>query len=351
MKYYSFLIVALLTSILLFSCSDEKLITEIGSGKNITAATYDGNAHLAKISFPDGAVLSADKYFEVNGKYISSNKITKIKQYLQYLYLIIPDDYKVVVVDKTTFKLVAEYTFKDKVEKPKDVAFANATEGYLIMDGANKVYLIDTYYHKIAKEIELKNYPSSVFVLGNRVYLTIPLENLIEVYDTPTHSFIKTITNVGEMPYLINKNANGSKLIVISAGMGKVPGDFRESISLPQVAFVNSSDYSVLSINDVNPPKADLKSQLPSEFIVTNNDWGFFISQDYLIRVDLEEPQYSIQISNNSYNTLTYNQIYNEIYYLQNDDMISSVHYADPVLARTKEKLNYQGVITSFIFY
>ena len=351
MKLHSLFFVTLLSSLLIFSCSDEKLITEIGSGKNITAATYDGNAHLAKLTFPAGTVLSNDKYFEANGNYISSNKISKIKQYLQYLYLIIPDDYKVVVVDKTTYKLVAEYTFTDKSEKPKDITFANATEGYLIMDGANKVYLIDTYYHKIAKEIELKNYPSSVFVLGNRVYLTIPLENSIEVYDTPTHSFIKSITNVGEMPYLINKNSDGSKLIVISAGMGKVPGDLRESISLPQVSFVNSSDYSVLSINDVNPPKADLMKQLPSEFIITNNDWGFFVSQDYLIRVDLEEPQYSIQISNNRYNSLTYNQIYNEIYYLQNNEIISIIHYADPVLAKTKEKLSYQGMITSFIFY
>jgi hypothetical protein len=351
MKYYSFLVVALLSSIFFFSCSNEKLITEIGSGKNITAATYDGNAHLAKFSFPDGAVLSTDKYFEVNGNYISNNKISKIKPYLQYLFVIIPDDYKVIVINKTTFKFVAEYVFSDKSEKPKDIAFANATEAYLIMEETNKIYLIDTYYHKIAKQIDLKNYPSSVYVLGNKVFFTIPLDNTVEVFDTPSHSFIKTINNVGEMPYLIYKNADGSKLIVISAGMGKVPGDFRDAISLPQVSLINSNDYTVISTNDINPPKAELMNQLPFDFIVTNKDWGFFISQDYLIRVDLEQPIYSIQIANKPFKSLYYNQIYNELYYLESGELISSVYYADPVLAKTKEKLNYQGIITSFIFY
>lgn len=174
--------------VILFSCSDEKLITEISPNKHILVAIHKGNtSKLTRLTFPDGQIIDDDVFLKANNKPITSNKITYLATYLQNIYVIIPDDYKIMVLDRTTFKLIAEYNFEAEKLLPRKIVFANATEGYLIFDNTNFVYLIDTYYNKIARKIELEGNPSDILAVGNQVYITLPLQNILAILDTRTH--------------------------------------------------------------------------------------------------------------------------------------------------------------------
>ncbi len=343
-------IIALILSLFLIviSCSDEKLITEISPEKQILVASFDGNvAKLSRLSFPNGEVIKNDAYLEANGKQISNNKITQVATYLQNIYVVIPEDYKVLILDRTTFKLVAEFSFIDENKMPRKVVFANATEAYLIFDDYEYVFLIDTYYNKIARKIPLDGTPSDILAVGNQIYFTIPLKNQLSILDTRTHK-IENIVQIDNVPYLVQKNADGSKILVLCAGIGKVPGDFREAISSPSVSVLDFNSNSILSTHDIKPPKVDLLKEYPTMFIITNNDWGFFATGKYLIRIDAKQPQYSIMIEEVGYSELLHNNIYNEFYLLLNLTNQSLIHQVDPIFAKKKVKLSLNQYITYF---
>lgn len=334
--------------LLLISCSDEKLITELSPNKHILVASFDGTtAKLSRITFPNGEVIKNDAYLEANGKSISNNKITQLATYLQNIYVVIPDDYKVLILDRTTFKLLAEFSFKEENKMPRKVVFANATEAYLIFDDYEYVYLIDTYYNKIARKIGLDGKPSDILAVGNQVYITLPLKNQVSILDTRTHKIENNI-QVENVPYLVQKNADGSKILVLNAGIGKVPGDFREAISYPSVSMIDFNTNAVISTHELKPPKIDLLKEYPKMFIITNNDWGFFATEKYLVRVDAKQPQFSILIEEIGYSELLHNNIYNEFYLLLNLPNQSIIHQVDPILAKKREKLSLNQLITYF---
>lgn len=333
---------------LLLSCSEEKLITELSPNKHILVASYDGTtAKLTRITFPQGEVIKSDAYLEANGKAISNNKITQLATYLQNIYVVIPEDFKVLVLDRSTFKLLAEFNFKEENKAPRKVVFANATEAYLIFDDYEYVYLVDTYFNKIARKIQLDGKPSDIVAVGNQVYITLPLKNQVSILDTRTHKIENNI-QVDNVPYLIQKNADGSKMLVLNAGIGKVPGDFREAISYPSVTMIDFKTNAVVSTHELKPPKIDLLKEYPKMFIITNNDWGFFATDKYLVRVDAKQPQFSILIEEVGYSELLHNNIYNEFYLLLNLPNQSIIHQVDPILAKKKEKLSLNQLITFF---
>lgn len=341
---------ALLITILILSisCSEEKIIKELSPNKHILVATFEGNvSKLSRLTFPSGEVINYDVFKDANGKQISNNKITQLATYLQNIYVVIPEDYKVLVLDRTTFKLIVEYNFQTENKMPRKVVFANATEAYLIFDDYEYVYLIDTYYNKIARKITLDGNPSDILAVGNQVYVTIPLKNQLSVIDTRTHKIENNI-QIDNVPYLVQKNADGSKIIALCAGIGKVPGDFREAISYPSVVVLDFNTNTILSTNEIKPPKIDLMNEYPKYFIITNNDWGFFATEKYLIRIDAKQPQYSILIEEAGYSELLHNNIYNEFYLLINLSNVSTIHQVDPILAKKIGKLSLNQYVTYF---
>lgn len=330
------------------SCSDEKLITEIIPDKNILIATFDGsNAKLVRITFPNGDVINNDVFFAANGKNLANTQVTQISNYLQYIYLIVPNEYKLLILDRTTFKLLVEYSFSEEQLKPRKIVFANATEAYLIFENSDTMYLIDTYYNKVARKIKLEGIPSDILAVGNQVYVTLPLQNKLVNFDTRTHNIEQTLT-IENVPYLVQKNANGSQILVLCAGTGKITGDFRETISNPSVAIIDYLTNSIISTNQIKPPKADLLKEYPISFVITNNDWGFFITNNYLIRIDAKQPQNSLLIEQAKYSNIFHNNIYNEFFLLTSTDSQSNIHLADPILGKKKQKLTFNSLITSF---
>lgn len=334
--------------LLFFSCSDEKLITEISPNKHILIATHDGtNAKLTRLTFPDGEIIGNDVFFQANGKTISNNKITQLATYLQNIWVIIPDDFKLLALDRTTFKLLADFGFQDEKQSPRKIVFANATEAYLIFENTNYVYLIDTYYYKIARKIELEGNPSDILAVGNQVYITLPMQNKLAILDTRTHKIENTL-QINNVPYLVQKNADGTKILVLCAGIGKIPGDFREAISLPTITTIDFKTNNVLSNFEIKPPKVDLLKEYPKQFIITNNDWGFFATEKYLVRLDVKDPKNTLLIEQASYKELLHNNIYNEFYLLLNLPTQSIIHQVDPILAKKITKLTLNQLITYF---
>ncbi len=336
------------TASLLISCSKEKLINEGSTDRDIIAATYDGNSHLARYKFPTGTKISDDLFYQSNHSYISANKVANIRLFLKYIFLCVPDDYKIYIIDKNNFTSVATIDFSQEQLMPTDIAFANATEGYAIFKNTPKVALIDVYYFKLAKMIDVKDIASSISAVGNQIFVAIPLQNDVSIIDSRIHDVVQDIS-VDNRPYLLYPNIDGKDMNVVTAGFGKIPGDPNNALSKPTLNIIDVQSRSIASSNLIDPPKADLTQELPSSFIVTNNDWGFLITQNYLIRIDTRNPQYAIRIEQYTYGGLYHNNIYNELYVLDNKDANTSVIRAlDPI---TGKKLNYINISLPVLTY
>jgi hypothetical protein len=338
------------TSIFLLSCSNEKLINEGSSEKDFLAATYDGNAHIARFKFPSGTKVSDDLYFQTYNNYISKNKIKNLRVFLKYIFICIPDDYKVVILDKNTFQQVAVIDFSENQLQPIDITFANATEGYLIFKDAPKVALLDIYYFKFVKFIDLSGNASSISSIGNQIYATIPMMNKVSVIDSRFHSVVTDI-DVGNVPYLVTPTNQGDKFIVISAGTGKIEGDLRDTQTKPSISIIDVATRQILKQYDINPPKADLTNQLVHSLVATNNDWCFLLTQDYLIKIDLLNPDFSLMVENNQYSLLYENNIYNQLFASLIKDNQSIIYQLDPITGKKKTSSTINHQIGAFLIY
>lgn len=335
---------------LLFSCSDEKVINDSGSDKDILAASYDNSSHLMKIKFPSGNITSSDIFFDKNGKPLTNSKISNIRLFLKYIFVFIPEENKISILDKNTFTIVSEIDFTENGLQPIDITFANATEGYVIFKDAPKVALIDIYYFKIAKIIDMEGNPSSISSVGNQIYITIPLNDIVSVIDSREHSVVQNI-QVGNVPYLIYPTIDGSKFVIISAGVGKIPGDVRDAVTSPSVTLIDIQSRNIVSTNSIETPKLDMKTQLPLSFIITNNDWAFIITKDNLIKLDIREPSYSTRVEQYSYSQIYHNNVYNELYVLDSQNNSSKLYQLDPVTGKKKENITLNYYLLKMTLY
>ncbi len=338
------------TLIFLISCSNEKLINEGSADKDFLATTYDGNAHIARFKFPSGAKVSDDLYQQANQSYISKNEIKNLRTFLKYIFICIPDDYKVVVLDKNTFQQVAIIDFTENQLKPTDITFANATEGYLIFKDAPKVALLDIYYFKFVKFIDLDENASSISAIGNQIYVTVPKLNKVSVIDSRFHSTVADI-NVANVPYMVTPTNDGTKFVVINAGSGKIEGDASETLTKPSISIIDVATRQVIKNEEINPPKADLTSQLVHSLVVTNNDWAFLLTQDYLIKIDLLNPGFSLVVENKQYKLLYENSVYNQVFVSLVNETQSIIYQLDPITGKKKTSATINQQIGAFSIY
>lgn len=335
---------------LLLSCSEEKVINDSGSDKDILAISYDNNSHFTRVKFPSGTVASDDLFYEKNSSYLTSSKVENVRLFLKYVFVCIPDENKIVVIDKNTFTTASEISFASEGLSPVDIAFANATEGYVIFKDSPKVALLDIYYFKVAKYIELKGNPSAISAVGNQIYVTLPLIDLVSVIDSRFHEVVEDIV-VDNVPYLIYPTIDGKIFVVLSAGIGKVPGDPRDAFSAPSVSLIEIENRKILKTNIINTPGIELLSELPSSFIITNNDWAFILTGKYLIRLDTRDPNYSNRVEQFNYKQIYHNNVYNELFVLENSETNSKIYKLNPVTGKKLENISLNKNILKITLY
>jgi hypothetical protein len=340
-----------LLAVMLISCSNEKLIDESDSNQKLLVASFDGtNSHIMKSDLKSTLSESNDLYTQANGSFISHSPITRMQSYLNYVFAFAPDENKIFIFNKNTTKVVAQIDFSDEGLRPMKLAFANATDAYLICENYNKLILLDILYFKKAREIDLPSFANDILALGNKIYITIPLENQVAIVDSRTHTITSQIT-VDNRPYIFALTSSSNNLIVLSAGAGKLPQDPMENLSAPSVANIDLASSSIVGTNPLVVPLYDIINKYPKEFVITNNDWGFFSLDSMLVKIDARDITFSISLYNAILSNFSQNYLANEIFVLEKTDFGSFIEKLNPISGAIEESQQTQLNLTSFVSF
>lgn len=338
-------------AVLLAACSEEKLVDESNSTQKLLVASYDGsNSHILTTDLKNPISESSDLYFQANSNYISQSPITRMQSFLNYIFAFVPNDSKIVVFNKNTWKNVATIDFSDEGLKPLKLAFANATDAYLICENSNKLILLDIYYFKASRVIELPNFASDIIALGNQIYIAVPLENQISIVDSRTHLITSSIP-IDNRPYTFALATSAQNLIVLSAGTGKLPQDPIDNISAPSVTNIDMSTLGIVATNTLTIPIYDITNKYPKEFVITNNDWGFMALDSMLIKIDARDITFAVSIYDAVILGFSQNYLANEIFAIEKSDFGTFIEKLDPISGAIREKLQTQLNITSFVSF
>ncbi|MFN8361594.1 MAG: hypothetical protein U0264_16930 [Candidatus Kapaibacterium sp.] len=294
-------------------CSkDEPTYVNYKDEWKILAASTASPSALALVSQPDGAVTSADIFSSANGTPLPG-QVQKIVEFREYLYLMIPSAFQVVVIDKQTFKQKAVLDFSGTQRIPTDVAFGNATTGYVAHENDTSVTVIDITNFSIGRVIKVGMHPVSIAAVGNQVFVANQFDNTVSQIDTRTNTVVAT-HQVAPAPTFIRPNANGHEVMVLSLGAGKLDGAAVKTA--PVMTYIDSGRFVVV-VTPIDDPQFDGANALPTSLSVSPKEWAFVTVQKGVIRLDTKGRIDYKLVSEEEYTQSYYNFRRNEILLLK----------------------------------
>jgi len=336
-------------AVMLAACSSEKLIDESISNQKLIIASFDGtNSHILSTDLNSSLTESNDLYSQANANYITHFPITRLQVYLNYIFAFVPDENKIIIFNKNSFKYVAQIDFSSQKLRPLKLAFANATDAYLICENYNKLILVDIYYFKAAREIDLPASATDILALGNQVFIALPFANQIAVVDCRSHAIASSIA-VDNRPYIFALTSEATNLIVLSAGAGKLNLDPLGTITGPSVTNVDLSSNSVNGTSPLTIPSFDITYKCPLQFAITNNDWGFIALDSMLLKMDARDITFAINLYNAQILSFSQNYLANYLFALERTDNGIIIEKLDPITGSLINSLQTQLNITSFV--
>lgn len=290
-------------------CSqDEPTYNNFKDEWKILAATTGAPSSLALVSQPDGAVTSADIFASANGTQLAGT-VQKIVEFRENLYLMIPSVFQVVVIDKQTFKQMAVLDFSAQQRIPTDVAFGNATTGYVAHENDTSVTVIDITNFSIGRVIKVGMRPVAIAAVGNQVFVANQSDNTVSQIDTRTNTVVAT-HQVATAPTFIRPNASGHEVMVLSLGAGKL--DTAGMKTPPVITYIDSSRI-IVEVTPLDDPLLDGVNALPTSISVSPKEWAYITVQKGVIRLDTKGRKDYKLVSELEYKQSYYNFRRNEI--------------------------------------
>ena len=276
----------LIAAIVLLSCSkNEKVIDSTEQDWQVLAAYGEsGNYDMRLIEFPDGNIVQDNVYEENNDSKIQG-KITKIEEFQNNLYVLVPEEYKIYVLGKITFEEIAVMDFSGDMLEPTDIGFMrNSTAAYVAHNNDSVVSLIDITTFEVARQIKTGLNPSAVECAGNLVFVANERDYNVAVIDSRTNEIIKKI-QVFPVPKYIDVSPDGGTVIVVSVGLGKID-DWPDKTDA-MVNFIDAEELervqnTILSFGNVGG-----KQFIPQDILVSPGGFAYIPGQEIFVRVDL----------------------------------------------------------------
>lgn len=338
-------------AVMFAACSSENLIDESNSNQSLLISTYDGaNSHVLSSDLKNPISEENDLYYQANAKYIANSPIVRMQSYLNYIFAFVPDENKIVVFNKNTRKFVNQFDFSSNGLRPVKLAFANATDAYLICENYNKLIVLDIYYFKTAREIDLPNFATDILALGNQIYIALPLQDQIAIVDSRTHAITNSIT-VTNRPYIFAFANSAKNLIVLSAGSGKIAGDPIGTISAPSATNIDIPTNSIIATNAISISGYDITGKYPKELAITNNDWAFVALDSMLIKMDARDITFAIHAYDAIIISFSQNYLANDLFAIEKTDFGTFVEKLNPISGGIEDKSQSQLNITSFVSF
>ncbi len=318
-KYSKLSIVFSIISLIpfLLSCSDEeKLVDNTKEVWRMLIARDYPNPRIEMLEFPSIKVISNDIVSENNNFNLSSTP-TKIKIFRNMIYFLMSSDYKILVFNLIDFKLAHEFDFSDEKLEPTDICFlTNGTTAYVCHKNSSLVTVLDIYFFKKARQIEVGNGPIAIACSGNQVYVANYNDNSVSVIDSRTNEQLELI-KLSPKPIYIGFDYTGKTAVVVSMGFGK-DGAINEKTPAV-VTFIDVENKLIENSLELGYQMQKSIDQIPTGLGITETNWAFIPTNEMLVRIDLRRKDRVIFVNRSKYSGALYNYFKKEIWIIRDD--------------------------------
>lgn len=268
----------------LAACQKEENVINADGG-NWDLLMANSQNQLAHYEMPGLELISSDILSDA-GISISS-PIENIVDF-NNLYIFVPNEYKIIVLDKVELNEVATIDFSEKQFEPINITFANATDAYVIYKNTNTVSLIDITAWVPTRDIQLSGTPTDIASSGNQIFIPLQNINRLAIVDSRSKAVEAEIqtepapTFIDRVP-IINTEQEPDRMMLTCLGNGKI-NEIANSSAV--VSFVDVASRSITSTLQIDAIQAAGNDNKPIGAVVTDNKWGFVINENSFFQVD-----------------------------------------------------------------
>lgn len=302
MKFFA---LTLLAVAMLISCSGKEKFVDNYQEENkaLIAVNSSSGAYVKAVNLADATTLYDDIFAQVNS--ISApDSISTMKMFRENIFIFFPNIKKIIVLNKDSFKIVAEVDFSNEGLIPTDICFANATDAYIAHSNSNKVSLLDLTNFQVARQITVGKYPTAITASGNQVYTANYGDNTVSVIDSRTNKQ-EAVISVAPNPSFIGTNSDGKEVLVVSIGTGKGDGN---ATSSPAIAtFIDVASRSKLQETQIGTAATPAIYVVPQSLAISGKDYAFVSTATNFLRISMKSRTSFMNIGRFVYSQVVYN--------------------------------------------
>jgi YVTN family beta-propeller protein len=303
----------LMCSLVVFAgCSpDEPLLNEGASTQwqVFVASNTQSQRTISAVELPTNRVLVANILSSTLGSVAIDGDISKIILFRGNLYVFIPTRQRIEVIADSNYRRIATLDFSAQNRTPRDIAFGNATTGYIACEGGNRLSILDVTNFRLAGEVVVGNNPVDVDVQENTLFVANRSDNTVSFVDTRTNTVIQTLS-VPSSPVFLQPDVDQATLLVVSAGGGKFDTQPRTT---PRLTYIDMNRRQVLSSVGFTDNMQDSTTTIPQGLVVTTRQFAFILTPRAIIRVDTRSRVLVRIVQQRTATSIAYNPVRDEI--------------------------------------
>ena len=301
MKIYVLIATAFCLS--LVSCKqDNPLIDNSSKTWNMLTVNGENSNHLSSFEQPTGTMIKDNLLADS----LAKSPITQVIAYGSNIYLLIPKDYKIIVLNRWNYDYEASFDFSTDKYEPTAIAFANATDAYVAHQNTDKLSLIDLKFYKIARTITVGNAPVAIAYSKNTIVVANSKSNSISLIDTRTYSKIADI-ETKEVPTFISSTLATTGLVsLVCSGNGK-EDSLSSSKSSAYLQIFNPDTKQFTSTTELKTTLIAGADIIPTGLVVTDKDYSFVSTKSGLFLYNAKSATPLTFVKKETYKGITYN--------------------------------------------
>lgn len=294
-------------AVLSLSCNkEERLIDNSVNANDLYLANSESN-DVSIYEYPAMKLLKAD-LLESNG--IDNNSsISNIREFQNKVYIVIPNENKMVVLDSEADTLIAVNQFPDS-SGPVDISFTNIADGFVTFRNAPNVANYDLVYNEIVRYIDGSSTISSINSIGSFIYLTEPQSNSISVVDIrnyqesaeiklPTPPKTASITSKNELIVVTDKHSNDDD---------QIPA---------KIHYINPGSNTIRASFDFGDTRINANDVTTNDIMSTSLSFTFAATNLGLIRIDNRVDDRFVSITDRQFGQIEYGPNFDSLLLLE----------------------------------
>lgn len=318
----------LISIVLLASACKESNPTIDNSDNSFKAliATGDNLNQVSLINEPSGSIEKNNILDNLPDSLTVSKPITFIAANGSNIYVFIPDEYKILVMDRWNYSFKNAILFKEQKLQPIDIDFSNSTDAYIVFKDYNKICLFDTKFMKSAKFIDVGESPISVAYYDKKIMVVNNKSNTLSVINTQNYTKEKDIPlSASPLKIYISTNASVAGIIC-----GKAPNVDSSGGNIPpaNLQILDLQNMNIKSTYELRTLKVSSSNIYPVGAAVSDNSLMYIATQQGIFKSNLRLNSTPVQSIKTGVNQIGANALRNQFLIIYKDNTSNLINPA-----------------------